>query len=361
MPTSPIDRRTVLAGGIGIATTLAGCISTSRTPPGSQETDTGGGSGSGSTTPLTSDGSSTVYPVTSQAASYWNSNSPADDTEYWGPKQYNIDTDKALADYWAGLYGFESESQGAPFRVNVGLSHSGTGIEKVQRGQIDIGNSSAPVSAELPEATKEELEKFTDHVVAVDAQPLVVSPEIYDAGVKKLTADQVRKVYRGKITNWSEIDAYNGPDKEIQAIGRSVGSGTDTAFRLNMLGSAEAEMPGIDIRKGQNQQVKTIVKQSNNALAYLALAFVDDSIPAIGLEFDGKLYEPGKNLSEKSYPLSRDLHCYTYEGTSKKEAAFIRMIISEYGQKNFVKPKGYAMLTKSRREKQLQKLPETEN
>ncbi len=302
-----------------------------------------------------------MYPITSKAASVWNSNPPASDEEYWGPSNYGIDTDERLANYWASMYEeFSADGKTPPFKVTVGLSHSGTGLEKLKNGLIDIGNASAPVDAELPDLSKEELDKFTNHVVGVDAQPIVVSKEIYEAGVTKLTAEQVRKIYQGEITNWSQIPSYDGEDKQIQAVGRAEGSGTDTAFRLHMLGDANAPMSGVDVRKGQNQQVKTIVAQSTNAIAYMALAFVTSETPPIKLSFDGKVYEPGKNLAEKGYPLSRDLHCYTYEGTSHMEAAYLRMLISEFGQENFVKASGYSMLTKKRRENQLSKLPDAQ-
>ncbi|MFC4551523.1 MULTISPECIES: PstS family phosphate ABC transporter substrate-binding protein [Halorussus] len=369
-------RKFLTAAGASGALALAGCTGGN---DGQETTEGGGGAGttekdmqettgtktesgsqSQSSGPLKGGGSSTVYPIASTAASVWSSNPPADDKEYWGPGQYGIDTSKALADYWAGLYGFESGQGGdPPFRVSIGLSHSGTGLEKLKKGLLDMGNASAPVDAELPDASQSELNKFKDHVVGVDAQPIVVSKEIYEAGVKKLTADQVRKIYTGKIKNWSEISSYSGEEKEIQAVGRAQGSGTDTAFRLNMLGSADAKMPGVDVRKGQNQQVKTLVSKSNNAIAYMALAFVTGDVPAIKLEFDGKTYAPGKNLADENYPLSRDLHMYTYEGTSKKEAAFLRMVVSKFGQENYVKTQGYAALTKARRQEELNKLPST--
>ncbi|WP_137284987.1 PstS family phosphate ABC transporter substrate-binding protein [Halorussus salinisoli] len=352
-----VDRRAVLLGGGTAIASLAGCISTSPTPPSSRAGTTAASEGSGeSSGQLKAGGSSTVYPITSKAASVWNSNPPADDEEYWGPSNYGIETDKRLANYWASEYGFDAEGSTPPFKVNVGLSHSGTGLEKLKNGLVDIGNASASVDAELPDLSEEERAKYTNHVVGVDAQPIVVSKEIADAGVEKLTAEQVRKIYTGEIENWSEIPSYEGEDKDIQAIGRAEGSGTDTAFRVNMLGGPDAEMGGVDVRKGQNQQVKTIVSRSNNAIAYMALAFVTSEVASIKLEFDGKVYEPGKNLADQSYPLSRDLHCYTYDGTTGREAAYLGMIISEFGQQNFVEPSGYAMLTQKRRENQLEKL-----
>ncbi|MUV87687.1 phosphate ABC transporter substrate-binding protein [Natronomonas sp. CBA1123] len=348
-------RKMILATGAAGVASLAGCLGGDEgNGNGSAEADDSG------TAPLTADGSSTVYPITSRGGSLWNGNAPASDEEYWGPSQYGIETDKNMADYWAGLYGFEpsGEEGTPPFFVSVGLNHTGVGLEKLEKGQVDIGDASAPVSAEFPDRPESELEPFTDHVVAIDAQPIIVSSELYEAGITQLTLSDIQDIYRGDVTNWSE---FGGPDKEIQAVGRAVGSGTDTSFRANVLGDPDAEMPGVDTRKGQNQQVKTLVDNSDNAIAYIALAFVDDATPAIDLEIEGQLYEYPDDFGTLDYPLSRALHCYTWDGTSDKEAAFLRMLLSEYGNKMFVETADYLPLNDDRRQEEIDKLPEPSN
>ncbi|MXR52471.1 phosphate ABC transporter substrate-binding protein [Halovenus sp. WSH3] len=339
-----VSRRKFLIGGSTVgATALAGCTLGSGDESES-EIDT-----------LTADGSSTVYPIANRAASLWNGNPPADDQEYWGPGQYGIDTDQNLADYWAGLYGFEATGERSvpPFQTQVALSHSGTGVEAVTNQRVDIGNASSTAESILG-SDSEDVDNLVDHVVGVDGQPIVVSREIYDAGVTQLTGDQLRAIYKGEITNWSQV---GGPDREIYAIGRAEDSGTDTAFRANLYGNPD-EPISPDTRQGQNQQVAQLVQQNNNAIAYIALAFVnpDGGTPPIGLELDGTLYEYGKNLGAKGYPLSRDLHCYTWQDTDERESAFINMILSEFGQQNFVAPNNYFMLPPSRREEERAKL-----
>jgi phosphate transport system substrate-binding protein len=346
-------RQFLLASGAAGTALIAGCLGSGGSSGSNNSDESGGGQGN---KPLTAGGSSTVYPITSQASSVWNSNPPVSDQEYWPTKKYNIDTKKPLADYWAGLYGFKPAENGPPFRVTVGLSHSGTGLEKLMDKQIDIADSSAPVKAEFPK--RDGYEKFTDHVIAVDGQPIVVSKPIYDAGVKKLTGKELKGIYMGDITNWQQIDSYKGPKKEIQTICRSEGSGTDTAFRNNLFGSPNAPIK-CDVRKGQNQQVKQLVSQADNAIAYVALAFVGKQTPAVALEINGTTYKLGENLGAKGYPLSRDLHCYTWKGTSKKEAAFLRMILSKFGQESFVATNNYFKLPPKRRKNQRKKLPDT--
>lgn len=361
-------RKFILASGAAGATALAGCSSqgsqSTSTPESNggnsndanTEANTDESSGDNSNIPsLTADGSSTVYPITNLASSLWNGNPPADDEEYWGPGQYDIDTDQNLADYWAGLYGFEptEERSVPPFQTQVALSHSGTGVEGVINERVDIGDASSTAESILGE-DHEALDDIVDHVVGVDGQPIIVSREIYDAGVTQITGEELKDIYTKDITNWSEL---GGPDKDIYAIGRAEDSGTDTAFRANLYGDPDAPIEP-DTRKGQNQQVATLVEQNDNAIAYIALAFVepDGATPPISLEMDGTVYEYGKNLGAKEYPLNRDLHCYTFEDTDERESAFINMILSDFGQEKFVAPNNYFKLPEERLEEERAKL-----
>ena len=364
-------RKFIATSGVAGAAAVAGCMGDSGGE--STEADNGGESGGGSTTAasdeesssssvetLTSGGSSTVYPIMNTAASYWNANRPADDTEYWPYSEYGIETDKNLADYWGGLYGFEAGEGGdPPFQFTVGLSHSGTGVEKVMNGQHDIGNSSGNVEDELPD--RDSYDQFIDHVVGVDGQPLVVSQEIADAGVDTITGQQLKDLYKGRITNWSEL---GGPNKEIQVLGRVKGSGTRTSFVSNVFDDPKAETQ-VANRFGQNQRLAQAIANADNAISYLALAFIDtDGLAPVALEWEGTTYayqDDQNGLDSKAYPLSRDLHCYTWDGTSKQEAAVIRMVLSDFGQDTFVKPNNYFALGKRRQEEQMAKLPEPSN
>jgi phosphate transport system substrate-binding protein len=309
---------------------------------------------------LKAEGSSTVYPISNTASSYWNSNAPAGDEDYWQPSNWGVETDKNLADYYGGLFGYEGTGQAAspPFPVTVGLSHSGTGLESVRDGLVDIGNASAPVEAELGEEAP--LDQFVDHVVARDGQPIVVSKAIQEAGVTVLTQQEVAGIYRGEITNWSEIESYSGEDKEIYVVGRSVDSGTATAFRSNVLGDPNAETQ-VDTRKGQNQQAVQVVSDADNAISYLALAFVDEeTAPAVAYTSeDGTTYELGGDpgLGASDYPLNRDLHMYTFDGeTSVQESAFIALALSKQGQATFVEANNYFPLPSEEIQAELDKL-----
>ncbi|MFH5798054.1 PstS family phosphate ABC transporter substrate-binding protein [Haladaptatus sp. CMAA 1911] len=373
------SRRKFLAitGSTAGALALAGCSSrgddsNGSSTEGNDETTKATGSSNGdndsgqklSTEALTADGSSTVYPITGDGASFWNSNPEPGDEDYW-PKKWAKDeygTDKRLADFFAGKYGYEATGKRSspPFLANVALSHSGTGIEGVMEGRVDIGDASAPAKAELEgkNVSDSEMKKFVDHVVGVDGQPIVVSKEIKGAGVNKITLDQLKKIYKGQVSNWSEV---GGPDKEMLVLGRAPDSGTATSFRSNVFGDANAQTKP-DQRYGKNQQLAQAVAQADNAITYLALAFVkpDGQVPPIGLQIGDTLYEYGKNLGAKDYPLSRDLHAYTWEDTSRREAAFLNFILSDFGQEMFVKKNNYFALPKGRLEEERKKVAPSE-
>jgi ABC-type phosphate transport system substrate-binding protein len=60
-----------------------------------------------------------------------------------------------------------------------------------------------------------------------------------DAGVQDLTLDQIRRIYRGQVANWSDL---GGKDLPIRLVSRNPGSGTRAAFQRRVL-SGERE-PG---------------------------------------------------------------------------------------------------------------------
>jgi len=381
-------RKFLVAAGAAGATGLAGCSGSSSDASndasgGSGDSSGGGNSGgdSGSsesegldTSLLNAEGSSTVYPISNKGSSYWNSNAPPSDGEYWGSNSESTvpgweelgEPDMMIADYFASLAGFEPTEQRSepPFPTTVGLSHSGTGCEAVVDGLVDIGNSSGPITAELDWSEERRDEEVVDHVVGRDGQPVVVSSDVSDAGVAQLTGEQIRQIFQGEVDNWSDLDGVDY-DQEIYVIGRSEGSGTDTAFRLNMLGDADAPMD-VDTRQGQNQQVAQLVQQNDGAIAYMALAFTSEEVTPIGIDFEGTLYEPDPDaentIFDSEYPLNRDLHMYTKitedtpSGTDRREAAFLNMFLTDFGQQLFVEDVNYIPLPTADIEAEREKL-----
>jgi phosphate transport system substrate-binding protein len=112
--------------------------------------------------------------------------------------------------------------------VDVMGGGSGRGIQVAKEGTADIGMSSRA----LKDDEKEELPgRYFD--IAKDGIALIVHP---NNPVKDLTLEQIRDIYTGKITDWSELCGdtdwrdlgYRHTD--IHVVTREEGSGTRGAF-----------------------------------------------------------------------------------------------------------------------------------
>lgn len=91
---------------------------------------------------------------------------------------------------------------------------SNTGICWLIEGSADFAQSSIPL-AETKYADRAIESKLVEKAVAYDALTIVVNPQLKISG---LTIDQLRRIYTGKVTNWSQV---GGPDLPILAFARS--------------------------------------------------------------------------------------------------------------------------------------------
>ncbi len=101
--------------------------------------------------------------------------------------------------------------------VSYDPTGSGAGITGATDKTLDIGLSSR--------ALKDDEKKDVDGtVIALDGIAIIVNK---DSKVEDLTVDQLKQMFTGEITNWSEV---GGDDGEIVLIGREAGSGTRDGF-----------------------------------------------------------------------------------------------------------------------------------
>ncbi len=301
-------------------------------------------------------GSSTVYPIDNICGSYWNANRPASDSEYWPHGEYDIDTDQNLADYWAGLYGFEAGGEdGPPFQFTVGLptpAPVSRSHERPERhGQLLRERRGRTPGPGL-------FDQFIDHVVGVDGQPLVVSQEIADAGVEQITGDQLKSLYKGELTNWSEL---GGPDREIQVLGRVKGSGTRTSLVSKSLATPRKTRasPTVMARTSASYGHRT----GRQRYHYLALASV---VRTAWLESGLTSTQRVRQLSgrKRREPPTRLLPplpggpTWSRGKSSRTRSRGHRLILADIGQDTFVAPNNYFKLGARRREEERAKLPD---
>ena len=101
--------------------------------------------------------------------------------------------------------------------VSYDPTGSGAGITGATDKTLDIGLSSRA----LKDDEKADVDGTT---IALDGIAIIVNNA---SKVEDLTVDQLKQMFTGEITNWSEV---GGDDGEIVLVGREAGSGTRDGF-----------------------------------------------------------------------------------------------------------------------------------
>ena len=214
----------------------------------------------------------------------------------------NTDGSTSMADVMAAFQ--ESFSGLYPdVTVNYSGTGSGSGITNALAGTVDIGLSSRALTDE------EKAEGAVENIVALDGVAIVVNPE---NTVTDLTIDQIAQIYKGEITNWSEL---GGADAPIAVIGRDAASGTRGAFE---------EIVGVeDACKYTNEYESTgevigSVAGNPNAIGYASLSAVDESVAAVKVN---GVAPSEATVADGTYEIQRPFVMVTKEGVELSPAA----------------------------------------
>ena len=164
---------------------------------------------------------------------------------------------------------------------------SGAGVEAVNNGSADIGNSSRELKDE------EKANGIAENIVAIDGIAVVVDPA---NTVEDLTKDQLTSIYNGTITNWKEA---GGTDQPIVVIGRESGSGTRSAFE-EILDVADACKYSNEL--DSTGAVMAKVASTPGSIGYVSLDVLDDTVKT--LKLDGT-EATADNIKAGTYFLSR--------------------------------------------------------
>lgn len=219
-------------------------------------------------------------------------------------------------------------------KIIVNAGGSGVGINQVGAQQIEIGMISRNITEK--ETSQYPKTKFTITPIGRDAVVPVVSSEIYDAGIRSLSINQLAKIYRGEISNWKEL---NGPDKEILVIDKEAARGTRHVFMEIVLGDKEAQAAGADLVLGANNEEQTAIVQSDAALGILSNAWMNKDVKGLAIIMEnGEVIEPTlENIVNGKFPVIRDLDLVTNGEPTGITKEFIDYILSDEGQKIVIK------------------------
>jgi len=222
--------------------------------------------------------------------------------------------------------------------IQVSGGGSGVGIQAIGAKTVDIGMSSR-------EVTKDEMKKYPSFVVtsvAQDGIAVIVNPA---NEIQYITLDQIKGIYLGTITKWTQITGANvpGTNNQIVIIGRDSASGTRTYFDETVLLKATPSKNMLE--KNSNGAVLQTVSQTPGSIGYVSIGFVSKDVKALPIWYNAQKFVAPTidNVKSKTYPVSRDLYVITNGQPSGLTGDFIKYILSPEGQK-IVSDEGYVTL-----------------
>ena len=223
--------------------------------------------------------------------------------------------------------------------IQISGGGSGVGIQAIGAKTVDMGMTSR-------EVTKDEMAKYPSFVVtpvAQDGIAFIVNPK---NTIQYITLEQVKDIYLGKITKWTEINGagVTGTSNQIVIVGRDSASGTRTYFDETVL--SKATPAKMMLEKNSNGAIAQTIAQTPGSIGYVSIGFVSNEVKALPIWYNAqKIVSPGiSTVKDKTYPVSRDLYVITNGQPSGLAGDFIKYILGPDGQK-IVLDEGYVTVS----------------
>ncbi|QUC01966.1 MULTISPECIES: PstS family phosphate ABC transporter substrate-binding protein [Cellulosimicrobium] len=267
------QRTAVVIGATGLVLTLAACGGQSQGATGDGETSGGGLSGE-----VVIDGSSTVEPLSSAAATLFRDEEPG-------------------------------------INVTVATSGTGGGFERFCAGETDISDASRPIKDEEIAACEDNGVEFTEIVIANDGLSVVVNPE--NDWLECITTEQLATIWgpdsEGTVTSWSQVDP-EFPDEALALYGAGTDSGTFDYFTEAINGEEGAIRTDYTPSEDDNLTVQG-VSGAVGAMGFFGLSYAEENADSIKLlavdNGDGCVVPSKETVQDGTYsPLGRPLFIY---------------------------------------------------
>ena len=218
---------------------------------------------------------------------------------------------QAVAEAYAGVYEIEVSGGG-----------SGVGITNLIDGTTMICDSSRVLKAEEYAAAVAKGVYPMMWYVANDALSPIVHPS---NPVSDLTMAQLKQIYAGEITNWSQVGGSNTP---ILVVSRDSSSGTYGSWSDLILKGAAVTTGAV--HTSSNADVANEVAGNPNAIGYVGLGYLNDSVKAVAV---GGVAATVQTALDRTFPIARPLFMVTNGFPTGPAFNVLMWILSDNGQR----------------------------
>jgi phosphate transport system substrate-binding protein len=179
----------------------------------------------------------------------------------------------------------------------------------LQQGQIDVASSDVTAKANW---------NFTDHPIVALLYAVIVSPDVQ---VGDLSSASLQDIYRGTITNWSQV---GGPNEPITVILRPAGDPLNAIFRVFVLNGQTIRVRGVHLRANASDMVAQVVSQTPGAVSFVPLMAAQGA-PVSVLSIDG-IAPSVDALTQGTYAFWSVEHLYTQGDGTAQTMAYVQFL-----------------------------------
>ena len=225
---------------------------------------------------------------------------------------------------------FMARNPGMVIQVTGG--GSGVGLAALINGTTDIAAASRPIKASEVDKLKARF-ATTGYAWPIARDGLSVYVNTANP-VKELSLAQLRDIYTGKVTNWSQV---GGNDAPVVLYSRENSSGTYQYFKDNVLLGRDYS-PRAQTLQGTAAVVNAVARDANG-IGYGGAAYAK-GIRFAGVKRDEKspaVVPSIETVRTGQYPISRYLYLYTRVKPAKEMKAFLDWATGPEGQALVVK------------------------
>ncbi|PAV31624.1 phosphate ABC transporter phosphate-binding protein [Virgibacillus profundi] len=208
--------------------------------------------------------------------------------------------------------------------VSVEVSRAGTsaGFERFLAEDGTDFNDASRLIKDEEKAKAEELGiDIMEIKVALDGLTIVTNPE--NEWATELTEDQVKGIFMGEYTNWSDINP-DWPEEKIQTYGPNENHGTYEFFYENILEEQDL-VSDINLQQDYSTLV-TLVAEDKNAIGFFGFGYYDnnqDKVNAVGIDFGEGAVTPSLETIGEEGPyanFTRPVFTYLNVGMAEEKA-----------------------------------------
>ncbi len=241
------------------------------------------------------DGSSTVAPISTEAADTFNS-------------QYeNV-------------------------KIPVGVSGTGGGFKRFTKGDTDISNASRPMTALEWTACRKFNVEFIEIPIAYDG--LTIAVHRGNDWIDQLTIEQLARIFRADSAakTWNQLNP-KWPETEIRIFSPGTDSGTFDYFREIVVGADGSIRSDMSVSEDDNNLVQGIAN-TESAIGFCGAAYYfenTDKLKAVPIvNPSGRPVAPAfESIGDGSYaPFSRPLFIYVNAKSSRRPE--IKLFVNHY-------------------------------